>query len=534
MSGFFKNKVTATIRFAVMVALFVVMPSPAQSQSQSFEQIAVGASHICALDGEGRVECTTTSTAQRFLPPEDLPPMSKIVAGQQHSCGITLDGNVLCWGEDVFGVLQPPTFDAPVASIASGFNHVCAIDINNVTQCWGLGSNDQLDVPDVPGGFVKVAAARTASCGIDTAGDVHCWTTDSFFNPDGPIAGPFVDIAIDSNQACGITGNGDIECWAARERQNLFPPTNGPYIDLTVTNSAICGLRGDQLLDCSFAAPTLFELDTRAEEYPLDVRFSSIERSNFQFGGVPICGIRADNGSISCFGSNPSDNFSGSLPAPPGSSPMAAAITASNFILGLTAEVYSRNQVELFWNRVPNVFPPISVEVYRDDELLTTTRNSLSFYDNDDSVTSEESRYRIRTVDDAGNVGEFSNLIVVNRATAEVSLADSEGGGIPGADDLLRIRDVSVTAFAQFVANNDSFILTWSLDNPSSVPVAGFEIRINNEPSAFVTSSTTTFVGDGVDLNFCRIYSVAAVADDGTILDYGSAAFGNSAIVCPR
>jgi|GEM_PF-1544557 len=496
------------------------------ASAQPFEQVSVGAEHICALDAAGNLECTATAIAQRLLPPDGLPPMQSIAAGQQHACGLTLDARITCWGTDVFGALNPPEFDVPVSSIASGFNHSCAVDVNNRVQCWGLNSNGQLDVPNVAGGFVKVDVARTASCGIDTAGDIRCWSTDSFFNPGTPIAGPFIDLDLDSNQACGLTAAGDIECWAARERQNLGPPTNGPYTDLTVTGSAICGLRTDQLLDCSFAAPTLFELDARAEDYPPDVAFSSIERSAIQFGGVPICGIRAENGTISCFGGS---GAAGSLPAPPGAPGTTGPVTADSLSLSLTAQVYGRNQVELFWTELPVVFPRIFVEVYRDDELLTTTGNAFSFYDNDGSIVSDASRYRVRTVDEAGNVGAFSNVVRIDRSTQQVTI-DQDVGTNPRMPDL-RIRDVSAESFAPFLNNVDGYILTWNVDNPSGVAIAGFEVRVNDQPVGFV--SDTFFIGDGVTGDACRVYSVAAITDDGTILDYGSAALGRNARRCP-
>jgi len=511
-----------------MLLLFTIAFGAPYAHAQSFEKVAAGAAHICAIDTSGQVECTTSPIATRFLPPNDLPLMQEISAGQQHTCGITFEGSVNCWGSNAYGVLQVPMFDAPVESITSGHNHACAIDSNKQMQCWGLNSNRQLDVPDVAGGFVAVDASRNASCGIDTNGDIHCWSSDTFLNTDEPISGPFVDLDLDTNHACGLTVNGDIECWVSRERSNLTPPTSGPYTDLTVTNSAICGLRVDQLLDCSFAAPTSFDLETMAEDYPTDVRFSSIERSSLSFAGVPICGIRADNGTISCFGGS---GFGGDLPAPPGAGEVSASLTAANISLGLTAKIYGTNQVELFWNRLPYVFPPISVEIYRDDELLTTTSNNFSFYDNDSSVITDESRYRVRTVDDAGNVGDFSNTVVVNRVTFDVDLLD--GGAIdnPRPDAQLRIQDLSVTAFAHFVSNNDTFILSWNVENVSDTPIAGYEIRIDNEPVAFVTN--TSFIGDGVSQYSCRVYSVAAVDSDGAILDYASAAYGRSAIWCP-
>ena len=196
------------------------------------------------------------------------------------------------------------------------------------------------------------------------------------------------------------------------------------------------------------------------------------------------------------------------------------------------AEIYGRNQVELFWNQVPGVFPPISVEVFRDDELPTTTGNSFSFYDIVSSVTNEESRYRVRTVDEAGNVGQFSNEIVVNRVSLGVQIAsDLTGVENPRTDGELRIQNLSVVAFGRFVDNNNSFVMTWSADNPTNVTDAGFEIRIDNEAVDFINSAT--YSGDGADINECRVFSVAAIADDGAILDYASGAFGNRAIQCP-
>jgi len=510
-------------RWSAALALLAAATTP-HAFAQPFEQVSVGAEHICALDAAGNVECTASAIAQRLLPPDALPPMQDIAAGQQHTCGITLDGRILCWGTDVFGVLDAPAFDAPISSIVSGFNHSCAVDVNDRVQCWGLNSNGQLDVPNVAGGFVKVDVARTASCGIDTRGDIRCWSTDSFFNPGTPIPGPFIDLDLDSNQACGLTAAGDIECWAERERQNLAPPTNGPYTDLTVTGSAICGLRTDRLLDCSFAAPTVFELDAREEDYPLDVPFSSIERSALQFGGVPICGIRAENGTIGCFGGSGND---GSLPAPPGAPQVDGPVTADRISLGLTAQVYGRNQVELFWNELPVVFPRLFVEVYRDDRLLTTTGNNFSYYDNDGSIVSDASRYRVRTVDEAGNVGAFSNAVRVDRSARRAEIEQDIGTNPRMAD--LRVRDVSVERFLPFLENVGSYIMMWNVDNTAGVAIAGFEVRVNDEPVGFVGDNF--FIGDGVTRDACRVYSVAAIADDGTILDYGSAALGRR---CPN
>ena len=519
---------TTLVKACQLIVMLLGASIALHATAQPFEQVGVGAAHICALDNSGQIECTATPIARRFLPPDDLPLLREIVAGQQHSCGVTLDGNIQCFGGNLFGELDPPPFNSPVIGITAGFNHNCAIDSSNQVQCWGLNTNGQLDVPVTVGGFVKVDAARTASCGIDTSGDIHCWSTDTFFQAGTTISGPFIDLDIDSNAACALTANGDIECFAIRERQNLTPPTNGPYTDLTVTNSAICGLRTDQFLDCSFPDSTPSFFDAVPEQYPTDIAFSSIERSAQQFGGVPICGIRADDGTISCFGDDGS--FDGELPAPPGSADGAGdSINASNIILSLTAQVAGQNQVEVFWNRVPAIFPPISVEVFRDDELLTTTPNGFSFYDDDPTVTAEESRYRIRTVDDLGNIGQFSNTVIVNRITQEVTTGIAEN---PRLDNSLRVVNLVVNAFGLFNDNTSTFLLSWDLDNPSSTPIAGFEIQLNNEVTGF--TSNTVFSGDGVSADQCTVFSVAAIGNDGEILDFRTAAFGRSATLCPR
>ncbi len=497
--------------------------------AQSFEQVAVGSMHICALDSAGQVECTTAPGADRFSKPNDLPLMSEITAGQQHTCGITLDGNVECWGVNFAGVLDVPVFNAPVVDIAAGFNHTCAVDAENRAQCWGLNTNSQLDVPETAGGFIKVAAAENYSCGIESNGDIVCWTTDFEVQAGTVIPGPFLDLDLSSTHACGIRGTGDIECWLDLTGSNQpNAPGNGPYIDLVASNFAICGLTTDQLLDCSFGVEALgfSDRDSAISQFPLDERFSSIERSipltaSFNFI-APLCGVRADTNTLTCFG----DGGAAGLPAPPGASPMAAPVAANNIILGLTAQVYDVNALELFWNRVPHVVPAISVEVHRDGELLTTTNASFSFFDTE-TVSNEETRYRVRTVDAAGNLGEFSNEVIVNRQTRQVLIGDTiVAGSVPAGENprpvnASRIGELTFTPLNFFNRpNRDSLILNWDFVNLSDATVAGFEIRVDGEVVGF--TSSTLFVDDQLTLDSCRIYSVAAIADDGAILDFRS------------
>ncbi len=519
-------------KWCVPLALLVLLTIAPSVYSQEYEQLAVGTRHICALDTSGGVDCTTDESSLHLLPPDDLPPLKDIGAGEQHSCGITIDDTVVCWGANVFGELQIPDIQSPVASLSVGHNHTCVVDSNNAVTCWGLNTNGQLNVPDVPGGFVQVSAGRSATCGIDTVGDIHCWSSDSFFTDDMPVVGPFSKVDIGINHGCGITESGDIECWALRDFFNITPPDDGPYTDITGGRYALCGLRADQRLECGFANPISRQIDTRSDEYPTDVAFTTVSDGTAEFLSTPMCGIRADDGVIQCFGGGGSESFDGSLlPPPPGSGVEThTALTASDISLSLVAEIYDDKQLEIFWNKVRAVSPIISVEVYRDDQLLTVTQNNSSYYDNTfadaQSGVGDVVRYRVRSVDTEGNVGEFSNTIAIDRVTRSVSLGDS-GNTTPPPPPVT--TGVNITNLGvEFISVHDgglgSYHLSWDVENTGSNAVAGYAVSVNDE---LVGSTTATiFLGNGIDSSACRVFTVVAVDEFGVILDHSSVAFG--------
>jgi len=361
-------------------------------------------------------------------------------------------------------------------------NHTCAVHFNNEVTCWGLNTNGQLNVPVIDGGFVEIDAGRVSTCGIDTLGQAHCWSSDVFLQTAEPVQGPFIDVEAGVNHSCGLTIEGNIECWALRETFNITPPDSGPYTDLTVSNLAICGLGADQFLDCTFAEPLRFQSNDSRDDYPFDVAFTSIE--------------------------------------------LVTSVSASNISLSLVASVYDVNRLELFWNRVPSVIPSLSVEVYRDDELLAITQNGGSYYDdsfqNADSTSGDTVVYRVRALDVAGDVGDFSNEVVINRVTGEISLDDgAQNVNNPRPDSGVRVRIINAQVIAAG-ASQGFYTLDWEVENTTEMPLAGFEVRLNNEPVGF--TSQTSFFGGQLDRTECAVFSVAAISEDGTVLDYGSTA----------
>jgi len=58
-----------TLRIVSMFALFGIVSSNAAAQALA--DFALGGHNICAIDTDGRLECTTRFNAETYLPPDD-------------------------------------------------------------------------------------------------------------------------------------------------------------------------------------------------------------------------------------------------------------------------------------------------------------------------------------------------------------------------------------------------------------------------------------------------------------------------------
>ena len=497
-------------------ALALLM-SPASVFAQAadgtvFTDVAVGTSHICGLTDTSEARCTTASHSTRYGPPENLPLLTAIVAGDQHTCGIDLDGQAVCWGDTdtgAFNQLVIPDITQPLESIAAGAHHTCAVDVTGRVWCWGLNTNLQAEPPNdglgVNGeGFVKVAGGLNFSCGIQTNGDIACWTTDTRMGDTSNIPGPFVDLDVDFNNACGLKEDGSIECWFGR----VEPPVNGPYTDLVVSFDAVCGLTGEGELDCTFR-------DGGASDQSAlnpNLRYTSLASGTDLFGRQqPFCGVTTD-GAIECA----RNGFIGF--AVPGS--MLDANPLAFVRPFLTARRYSKDQIELFWTPVPFRQGPeqILIEIYRNDELLDTTLNSGSWYD--DSIQTENPvTYRIRPINLAGDEATFSTPVVVDNTSGTVTLGGEPPMNFPPRESAEHIvRSIQVVRFA------GEQLVVWQGSVPGDNGLKGYELRLNNEPVLFTTGFSTN-LSDLVDTSRCHVITVAAIADDDTIIDYRAVVF---------
>ena len=312
---------------------------------------------------------------------------------------------------------------------------------------------------------------------------------------------------------CGLTTDGDIACWLS----NIEPPTGGPYIDLAVTGGSVCGLTSDGQLDCAFGSFVSDANRTQVSTISTNTRFTAIEAGRARFSSdISLCGVREDDGTLQCFGG-------GSVPQTISAENQASLSGVENFSLSLTATAYGPNAIELFWNRLPSQFPRIFVEVFRDNELLTTSGSHFSFYDTD-PVPATESTYRIRAVDEGGNTGPFSNTITVSRENIGIVESSTDSGLFnPRANNGLRIENLRIQPllFANSSGNSSgTVVLSWDMLNDENALVAGYEIRQNDESVGF--TGDRVFVIEDVSLSFCGVFSVLAIGDDGEILETSS------------
>jgi alpha-tubulin suppressor-like RCC1 family protein len=175
------------------------MPPPDVDVGGTAAQVAVGLEHTCVLLDTGSVRCWGANGAGQLgyghdealgRQPGDMPTPDVVLGGKaveialgaSHSCALLESGAVKCWGSGEYGQLglggkanvgdapnQMPPQDVPIGGkavrIVAGGDRTCAVLASGALRCWGaaksgalgygnqnnLGDNpDELPTPDVP------------------------------------------------------------------------------------------------------------------------------------------------------------------------------------------------------------------------------------------------------------------------------------------------------------------------------------------------------------------------------------------------
>jgi alpha-tubulin suppressor-like RCC1 family protein len=236
----------------------------------TFERLAPGGSHTCALTSDGTAYCWgnnaygqlgDNSTTSQNAPVQVAGGLTfaSIDAGAAHTCAVTSAGEAHCWGRNNRGQLGDGTTTdshVPVAVTGSltfqliaagGFSigHTCALTELGAIYCWGDNERGQLGngtsdttphalAEPVSGGLVFTALTAGLgrhSCGLADLGAAHCWGENTFgalgnrtrrdsavpvavfgnLNFDQLIAGGFI------GHTCGVS-DGTAYCWGENER----------------------------------------------------------------------------------------------------------------------------------------------------------------------------------------------------------------------------------------------------------------------------------------------------------------------------
>ena len=180
----------------------------------SFSQIASGNAHTCALTTTGQAYCwginqygqlgNNSTTGSRIPVAVQMPAgvsFQYIASGNAHTCALTTTGQAYCWGQGGSGQLgnnSATNSSTPVAvqmpagvsfqSIAAGIIHTCALTTEGKAYCWGQGGSGRLGnnsatnsstpvAVQMPAGvsFQSITANGSHTCALTAGGKAYCW-----------------------------------------------------------------------------------------------------------------------------------------------------------------------------------------------------------------------------------------------------------------------------------------------------------------------------------------------------------------------
>lgn len=194
------------------------VPVPTQVPNlTSVIDVAIGATHACAVVQSGAVLCTgsnsvgelgngTTATANTFTPVTGVTTAIGVRVGQSFSCALLADRTVTCWGHNLIGQLgrgntscTTCTSAAPVVGLTNvkqlslGAAHACAVREDLGVWCWGSNQIGQAAVgPETCTGVscsmtarqlanhtaFEVRAGFQHTCSRNLDGTTSCWGSD--------------------------------------------------------------------------------------------------------------------------------------------------------------------------------------------------------------------------------------------------------------------------------------------------------------------------------------------------------------------
>jgi alpha-tubulin suppressor-like RCC1 family protein len=338
--------------------------------------LAAGSNHSCALTSTGAVQCWGANTAgalgdgttaNRFAPVAVINmtgPAVALTAGASHTCALLGDGTARCWGRNNRGQLgDGTTFDRVTATGVAGFidgiaivagsAHTCALVAGGNVKCWGangsgqLGNGTRLDQksPALVGGLLRspvaIAAGGAFSCALLGEGSALCWgDNQSGQIGDGTatmrLTPVFVNgvsraaaIAAGDRHACILLADGSAACWGLGGSGQLGNgATSTSFVPVTVAGGGgtftagaiaagrrhVCALRANGTVSCwgDNSRGQLGDGTTTTRLVPTPVVGLPLHAVAVAAGEAHTCVLLID-GSASCWGDNDHGQLGGGV-----------------------------------------------------------------------------------------------------------------------------------------------------------------------------------------------------------------------------
>ena len=234
----------------------------------TFESLAVGPNHTCALTTENTIRCWGAINLIPIDPVVEYDaPVADISTAESHLCAVTESGTVNCRGDNSAGQLGRESGEQhdgwvsatwtgestePVQKLQSGMLFSIGLTEDGGIAAWGENDSRQsrpgfgnLDEPtwrattlallDEP--FRGISAGVRHACGIREAGSLQCWGNNRSgqlgFGPCEPdkqpcsankianIEGTFKSVSAGAHHTCGLKSSGDVTCWGDGEAGQL-------------------------------------------------------------------------------------------------------------------------------------------------------------------------------------------------------------------------------------------------------------------------------------------------------------------------
>ncbi|MFB6262983.1 MAG: hypothetical protein ABEL76_05075 [Bradymonadaceae bacterium] len=323
--------------------------------------VALGESHTCAIDTNGRLWCWGKNAegqlgdgTNEYRPSPVQTGSSaawvELGAAASYTCGRRSDGTLWCWGNSPHRggkptpqeIVAPDDNDIRWQAVATGRRHACALDRGGALWCWGARDREQtgdrsFDThPNSPGrvgdrtDWTAIAAGGDHSCGIHGDSTLRCWgangngelgqgSAGSAKEKAVKVDGAWTDVAVGGDHTCGVRDDGSLSCWGANDhgQLGLGPDDYGaPSPDPTKTVGAgktwssvvagrefTCGLKEDGTVWC-WGANLFGQVgDASRQDQPAPKQLGDSTWKAVRAGATHVCARNTDD-ELKCWGYN--------------------------------------------------------------------------------------------------------------------------------------------------------------------------------------------------------------------------------------